>query len=56
MTFLSLLTLLSSFNTFCGNMPSNYFNSLGLSEIFKSSIALTCSFVVFFKFFLMENK
>ena len=50
MIFLSLL-LINSFNTFCGNTPSICFNSLVLSEIVKSFMALTCSFVCFSKTF-----
>ena len=46
MVLLSLL-LIKSFNTFCWNIPSICFNSFVLSEIFKSFIALTCSFVNF---------
>ena len=45
------LLLIESFNTFCENMSSVCFNSLALSEIFKSFIALTCSFVCFSKAF-----
>ena len=50
MIFLSLL-LIKPFNTFCRNIPSICFNSFILSEIFKSFMALTCSFVCFSKAF-----
>ena len=46
MILLSLL-LIKSLNTFCGNIDSICFNSLTLSKMFKSFIALTCSFVCF---------
>ena len=63
MIFFKSLLLFNSFNVFWGNISSICFNSFALSEILKSFIALTCSFVCSLKalacsiiFFWLEGK